>query len=62
MMMIILLYDYCFHYHACLEIDAHLEWLNKLEYGRLKSGIKDLLLVAFSEKQTPPAKKPCMSS
>ena len=29
---------------------------------KLKYEIKDLLLVAFSAKQTPPAKKPCMSS
>ena len=29
---------------------------------KLKSEIKDLLLVAFLVKQTPPAKKPCMSS
>ena len=25
-----------FHYHACLEIDAHLEWLSELEYGEVK--------------------------
>ena len=47
--------------HGCLEIVTHLEWLIELEYGRLKSEIKDLLLVAFSAKQTPQAKKPCMS-
>ena len=51
-----------FHYHAWLEIDAHLEWLIGLEYKKVKSEIKDLLLVAFSAKQTSLAKKPCMSS
>ena len=32
--------------HDCLEIVAYLEWLIELEYGKLKSEIKDLLLVA----------------
>ena len=44
-----------FFHHDCLEIVAHLEWLIELEYEKLKSEIKDLLLVAFSAKQTPPA-------
>ena len=48
--------------HAWLEIDAYLEWLIELELWKLNSESKDLLLVAFSAKQTPPAKKPCMSS
>ena len=30
--------------------------------AKLKSKNKDLLLVAFLAKQTPPTKKPCMSS
>ena len=25
-----------FHYHACLEIDAYLEWLIELEYKKAK--------------------------
>ena len=50
-----------FFHHDCLEIDDHLEWLIELELWKLKSESKDLLLVAFSAKQTPPAKKPCMS-
>ena len=37
--------------HGWLEIDAHLEWLIELEYGKLKSEIKDLLLVAFRQKK-----------
>ena len=49
-------------YHICVELDANLEWLIQLEYGKLKSEIKDPLLVAFLAKQTPPTKKPCMSS
>ena len=56
-----LLWILIFH-HAWLEIDAYLEWLIELELWKLKSEIKDLLLVAFSAKQTPPAKKLCMSS
>ena len=48
--------------HGWLEIDAHLEWLIELELWKLKFESKDLLSVAFSAKQTPPAKKPCMSS
>ena len=31
-----LLDDYCFLYHACLELDANLEWLIQLEYGHVK--------------------------
>jgi hypothetical protein len=40
-----------FH-HVCLEIDAHLEWLNELEYWKLKYKIKNLLFVAFQQKET----------
>jgi len=36
-MMIILLYDQYFPYHACLELDAYLEYLIKLEYGKVKT-------------------------
>ena len=36
--------------------------LTELEYGKLKFVIKDLLLDVFLAKQTPQAKKPCMSS
>jgi hypothetical protein len=39
-----------FH-HIWLEIDAHLEWLNELEYWKLKCEIKDLLFVAFQQKE-----------
>jgi len=39
-----------FH-HDYLEIVAHLEWLIELEYGKLKSEIKDLLLVAFRQNK-----------
>ena len=39
-----------FHYDACLEIDAYLEWLIELEYKKAKFEIKDLLLVIFSAK------------
>jgi hypothetical protein len=39
-----------FH-HDWLEIDAHLEWLNELEYWKLKYKIKNLLFVAFQEKE-----------
>jgi hypothetical protein len=39
-----------FH-HVFLEIDAHLEWLNGLECWKLKYEIKDLLFVAFQQKQ-----------
>jgi hypothetical protein len=35
-----------FH-HVCLEIDAHLDWLNELEFWKLKYEIKDLLFAAF---------------
>jgi hypothetical protein len=40
-----------FH-HIWLEIDAHLDWLNELEYWKLKYEIKDLLFVAFQQKET----------
>jgi hypothetical protein len=40
-----------FH-HVCLEIDAHLDWLNELEYWKLKYEIKDLLFFAFQQKET----------
>ena len=40
----------CIFQHACLDIDAHLEWLIELELSKLKSESKDLLLVAFSAK------------
>ena len=56
------MYFECLFQHACLDIDAHLEWLIEIELSKLKSESKDLLVVAFSAKQTPPAKKPCMSS
>jgi hypothetical protein len=39
-----------FH-HVWLEIDAHLEWLNELETWKLKFEIKDLLFVAFQQKE-----------
>jgi hypothetical protein len=39
-----------FH-HVWLEIDAHLGWLIELEYGKLKYEIKDLLFVAFQQKE-----------
>jgi hypothetical protein len=39
-----------FH-HVWLEIDAHLEWLIELEYWKLKYKIKDLLFVAFQQKE-----------
>ena len=52
----------CLFQHAWLEIDAYLNWLIELELWKLKSESKDLLLVAFLAKQTPPAKKPCMFS
>ena len=42
--------DNCFH-HLCYWIDAQLEWLIELEYGKLKSEIKDLLLVAFRQNK-----------
>ena len=45
-----------------LEIDAYLEWLIELELWKLKSESKDLVLVAFLAKQTPPARKSRMSS
>ena len=61
-MVIIWIYFECLFQHACLDIDAHLEWLIEIELSKLKSESKDLLLVAFSAKQTPPAKKSCMSS
>ena len=48
--------------HRWLEIDAYLEWLIIVEIWKLKYESKDLLLVVFSAKQIPPAKKPCMSS
>jgi hypothetical protein len=35
------------YHHICSEIDAHLDWLNELEYWKLKYKIKDLLFVAF---------------
>ena len=47
----------CLFQYTCLEIDAYLEWLIELEYGKLKSEVKDLFLVAFLAKQTPPAQK-----
>jgi hypothetical protein len=40
-----------FH-HVWLEINDHLEWLNELEYWKLKYEIKDLLFVAFQQKET----------
>ena len=43
--------------HGWLEIDANIEWLIELELWKLKSENEDLLLVAFSVKQTPPAQK-----
>ena len=61
-MVIIWIYFECLFQHACLDIDAHLEWLIEIELSKLKSENKDSLLVAFSAKQTPLAKKPCMSS
>ena len=39
-----------FH-HDYLEIVAHLEGLIEIEYGNLKSEIKDLLLVAFRQNK-----------
>jgi hypothetical protein len=39
-----------FH-HVWLEIDAHLEWFNGLETWKLKFEIKDLLFVAFQQKE-----------
>ena len=39
-----------FH-HDYLEIVAHLEWIIELEYGKLKSEIKGLLLVAFRQNK-----------
>ena len=48
--------------HGWLEIGAYLEWLIEQELWKLKSESKDLPLIAFSAKQTPQAKKPCMSS
>ena len=44
-----------FH-HDYLEIVAHLEWLIELEYGNIKSEIKDLLLVGFG-KTNPSSQK-----
>jgi hypothetical protein len=40
-----------FH-HVFLERDAQLEWLNELEYWKLKYKIKNLLFVAFQQKET----------
>jgi hypothetical protein len=40
-----------FH-HVWLETDAHLDWLNELEYWKLKYEINDLLFVAFQQKKT----------
>ena len=37
--------------HGCLEIVTHLEWLIELEYGKLKSEIKNLLFVAFRQNK-----------
>jgi hypothetical protein len=48
-----------FH-HVRLAIDAHLEWLNELEYWKLKYKIKDLLFVASQQKETLEPYKPCM--
>ena len=38
-------------HHVCYWIDAHLEWLIELEFLKLKSEIKDLLLVAFRQNK-----------
>jgi hypothetical protein len=43
-----------------LEIDAHLEWLNELEYWKLKYEIKDLLFVAFQQKKLEPWSHACL--
>ena len=51
MMMIIWMYFECLFQHACLEIDAHLEWLIELESWKLKSESKDLLLDAFRQNK-----------
>ena len=45
----------CFH-HVCYWIDANVEWLIELELERLKSENKDLLFIAFRQKQIPQAK------
>jgi hypothetical protein len=39
-----------FH-HIWLDIDVHLEWLNELEYWKLKYEIKDLYFIAFQQKE-----------
>ena len=55
-MMIIWMYFECLFQHACLEIDAYLEWLIELELERLKPEKKGLTPGCFLAKQTPPAK------
>ena len=45
--------DNLFH-HGWLEIDANLEWLIELEYGKLSYEIKNLVFVAF--RQNTPLK------
>jgi hypothetical protein len=40
-----------FH-HVWLEVDAQLNWLNELEFWKLKYESKDLLFVAFQQKET----------
>jgi hypothetical protein len=50
-----------FH-HVCLEIDAHLDWLNELEYWKIKHEIKNLLFVAFQQKENPRTLEPWMLS
>ena len=53
--------DNCFR-HVCYWIDANVEWLIELELASKKSENKDLLFVAFQQKQTPSSQKPSMSS
>ena len=42
--------------HACLVIDAHLDWFNQTRILKLKYENKDLLFIAFRQKQIPKPK------
>ena len=40
-----------FYYHACLEVVAHLDWLNQHRILKIKIEYKDLLFITFQQKK-----------